>query len=792
MNRRGTATTARRRAAVLLAALLGVLSLATLLAAVPMAQPVAAASASPAAPPPPPVTGTVLDLALLDLRAQSWKPAPRLAPDHRGMQVVGLDTWLAIDPAAWQTLSTFQSDGAIAVAATATPVRTVWVFSDEVVRCDGPGVQYTPGAPGPPPCGREWEHTTAVAPMAMEVYIEYRVEWESSTGETGTIDPLAGDSLGQFDLTVGEIQSVGTLGDDPHPDDPGITEADLGSRAACTLVMLSAGQCSDPQDPPVPSQPGTGGEKGHDCGFGTYVSFWKWGSGDAFECAKEDAGDVIDYVKEKATELYALLPGPLQAVVDALAGCAEFGIDAVKNLWSSVETIGRAIADPQGFVTEQLELLKSLKQALETDPEGFIKEFLGEQVDLQLLQENKAKWIGKMGCEVAVALFSAGAGSSTRIGKIFSRIDDIKAWVNGKLHLPGGKDHIPGEGDPIPGDHIPGDGDPIPGDGTPGPGDKPPDGDGPTCSLGGSCGCNSFPAGTLVALADGTPVPIELIGPGDRVLTYDTVSAAWRSQPVLSQWSAVDHGSMATVAMAGGAITATDHHRFWVDSRGAWVDLVDVQPGDLLLTPDGVTPVDAVGVGPVTATVVWELDVAFDDDFVVTQGDVTALVHNADCTKPTKPANPSAKPSGQPEEIPPKSDPETRRSLERQNQTANDLAKLGYDVEQQPRLTAQELIDAGLNPNKNPDYLIDGKIFDAYSPSGNRPRNIWENIRAEKLETGQTRRIVLNLDDSDVDLAALRQQFQDYPMTAVYNGQTVQLEEVIFVTKGQVVGGWTP
>lgn len=619
-----------------LAALLGVLSAATLLAAVPMAQPVAAAPASPAAPPPPPLTGTVLDLALLDLRDQSWKPAPRLAPDHRGMQVVGLETWLAIDPTAWQTLSTFQSDGAIAVAATATPVRTVWVFSDRVIRCDGPGVEYTAGAAGPAPCGREWEHTTAVAPMALEVYIEYRVDWEASTNEKGTIDPLAGNSLGQFDLTVGEIQSVGTLGDDSHPNDPGITQADLGSRAACTLVMLSTGQCADPQDPPIGSEPGTGGKKNPDCGVGTFVSFWKWGSGDAVECVKTGAGELIDYVKEKATEIYALLPGPLKAVVDALAGCAEFGIDAVKNLWSSVQTLREAIADPQGFVTKQLDLLKSLKQALETDPEGFIKEFLGEQVDLQLLHENKAKWIGKMGCEVAVALFSAGVGSNTRIGRIFARIDDIRDWVKGKLHLPGGKDHVPGEGDPIPGDHIPGDGDPIPGD-------KPPDGDGPTCSLGGKCGCNSFPAGTLVARADGTPVPIEQIEPGDRVLTYDTVTAAWRSQPVLAQWSAIDHGSMATVTVAGGGtITATEHHRFWVDSRGAWVDLADVQPGDLLLTPEGATTVGTVAVGPITDTVVWELDVAFDDDFVVTQADTfgqpaaSALVHNGSCKNRTE------------------------------------------------------------------------------------------------------------------------------------------------------------
>ena len=459
--------------------------------------------------------------------------------------------------------------------------------------------------------------------MAMEVYIEYRVDWEASTGEFGIIDPLAGNSLGAFQLSVGEIQSIGTLGDDPHPDDPGITSAELGSRPECTIYMLATGQCSDPQDPPLPSEPGTPGKDQPDCSVGSLLNPTNWLS-DGVDCVKEGVGEVIDYVKEKAAAVYAILPGPLKAVVDILNGCAAFVGDAAKNLWGTLVQLSSAAAHPQEFINEQLEVLRTLKQALEADPIGFAKEFLGNELELDLLRDKPAEWFGKIGCEVAVALFSAGVGSGTRIGKIFQRINDIKAWVKNKVNLPGdGRDRTP-DGDV--------------------PGDQTPDGDGPTCSLGGKCGCNSFPSGTLVVLADGSRIPIDRIEPGDRVVTYDTVNEVWRNQSVLARWSAVDHGSMATATLAGGGtLTATDGHRFWVDGNGAWVDLADLKPGDLLLTPDGVSTVAAVDVAEPTATLVWELDVAFDDNFVVTQGGAgadtrpaSALVHNGGCKNRTE------------------------------------------------------------------------------------------------------------------------------------------------------------
>ena len=75
-------------------------------------------------------------------------------------------------------------------------------------------------------------------------------------------------------------------------------------------------------------------------------------------------------------------------------------------------------------------------------------------------------------------------------------------------------------------------------------------------------------------------------------------------------------------------MTGTDHHLFWVDNKGAWVELEDVQPGDTLLTPNGVTTIDTLTVFPANNTEVWELDTTGPDTFTVHTGTTDVLVHN--------------------------------------------------------------------------------------------------------------------------------------------------------------------
>ncbi|OMD91891.1 hypothetical protein BSK54_29475 [Paenibacillus odorifer] len=98
------------------------------------------------------------------------------------------------------------------------------------------------------------------------------------------------------------------------------------------------------------------------------------------------------------------------------------------------------------------------------------------------------------------------------------------------------------------------------------------------------------------------------------------------------------------------------------------------------------------------------------------------------------------------------------RALERENEAAEILAKNGYHVEQNPNVPSTI---------KNPDYRIEGEIFDCYSPKPKTsPRNIGSSIQA-KVEAGQTDRVVLNLSDWTGDMNAFKKQLADWPITGL-------------------------
>ncbi|SEF28809.1 Haemagluttinin repeat-containing protein [Variovorax sp. NFACC28] len=103
--------------------------------------------------------------------------------------------------------------------------------------------------------------------------------------------------------------------------------------------------------------------------------------------------------------------------------------------------------------------------------------------------------------------------------------------------------------------------------------------------------------------------------------------------------------------------------------------------------------------------------------------------------------------------IPPRADAPTTRSLIRENESAEILANKGYKVEQNPKVDGP----------KNPDYKINGEIFDNYAPSTDRPRNAAGEING-KVQKQQADNIVVNLIDSPITPAALREQLTTYPI----------------------------
>ncbi|MBO0609208.1 RHS repeat-associated core domain-containing protein [Myceligenerans salitolerans] len=139
---------------------------------------------------------------------------------------------------------------------------------------------------------------------------------------------------------------------------------------------------------------------------------------------------------------------------------------------------------------------------------------------------------------------------------------------------------------------------------------------------------NSFDAGTLVLMADGSRKPIEDVEVGDLVLASDPVTGEQGARRVTDL---IRHGGVHTMVDVGfadgGQVDATDEHPFWVVSEDAWVDAIDLEAGDLVLTAEGSTlRATSVDVSRYDVTA-YNLTIADLHTYHVTADDV--LVHNA-------------------------------------------------------------------------------------------------------------------------------------------------------------------
>lgn len=139
--------------------------------------------------------------------------------------------------------------------------------------------------------------------------------------------------------------------------------------------------------------------------------------------------------------------------------------------------------------------------------------------------------------------------------------------------------------------------------------------------------------------------------------------------------------------------------------------------------------------------------------------------------RPSNTYDVDAKPSGTSTRITDKMDDATRHSLIRENEAAETIARNGYSIEQNPIVEGT---------TRNPDYKIEGEIFDCYSPAENtKIRNIASTIEEKVIEKGQANRIVLNLDDWNGNINELVNQLNEYPIEG--------LEEVLVVQDGKVI-----
>jgi hypothetical protein len=74
--------------------------------------------------------------------------------------------------------------------------------------------------------------------------------------------------------------------------------------------------------------------------------------------------------------------------------------------------------------------------------------------------------------------------------------------------------------------------------------------------------------------------------------------------------------------------------------------------------------------------------------------------------------------------------------------------------------------------------FANGEYADCYAPSNNDPRSILDRV-ARKVNEKQAERIILNLEDSQVELGALKQHLRENPIA--------ELKEIIMIRGGKVI-----
>jgi hypothetical protein len=145
-------------------------------------------------------------------RSRLTLPAVAIRINPSGDQLVGLPTWLALDPSSWSLRSATASVPGVSVTATARPVSASWQMGDgSTVVCAGPGTPWRPEtdpAASSPDCGHRHLRSSAGAPgaaFAVRVTITWTVAW-AGAGTGGTIPGLT--TTGAAAVRVAESQAV--------------------------------------------------------------------------------------------------------------------------------------------------------------------------------------------------------------------------------------------------------------------------------------------------------------------------------------------------------------------------------------------------------------------------------------------------------------------------------------------------------------------------------------------------------------------------------------------------------
>lgn len=138
-------------------------------------------------------------------------PQVEMAPPDGSPQLVGVATWLWVDPAGWHPVSASASAGGVTTTATAAPTKVVWDMGDgATVTCDGPGTPYRPAdAGGSTACSYTWP---APGSYTVTATAYWAVTWTAvGASGGGNLGVMAGPPA-EVPVTVTQSEAINTVG----------------------------------------------------------------------------------------------------------------------------------------------------------------------------------------------------------------------------------------------------------------------------------------------------------------------------------------------------------------------------------------------------------------------------------------------------------------------------------------------------------------------------------------------------------------------------------------------------
>jgi hypothetical protein len=138
-------------------------------------------------------------------------PVIEMAPPDGAPQLVGVATWLWVNPAAWHPVSASASAGAVTTTATATPTKAVWDMGDgSTLTCGGPGTPYNPSTPNAKTsCSYRWA-TAGTYTVTATVY--WSVTWTAAGAAGGGNLGVQGGPAAAVTVHVVQSQAINTRG----------------------------------------------------------------------------------------------------------------------------------------------------------------------------------------------------------------------------------------------------------------------------------------------------------------------------------------------------------------------------------------------------------------------------------------------------------------------------------------------------------------------------------------------------------------------------------------------------